>query len=94
MAATRRGGSQRSAAEKFADLTTPDTTNANISDHSVWWWAFVLPGKAILWVQYMFPESFSGIFGSARRRDIPLIQILYSLIFYTIVAILIMCLWI
>ena len=68
--------------DKFAEATTPRVDDSDISERSVWWWIFVMPGKAILWLEYMFPESFRSVFGSARRRNIPLIQILYSIYFY------------
>src|SRR5258708_941578 len=68
--------------DKFAEATTPRVDNSDISERSVWWWIFVMPGRVILWFEYMFPESIRSVFGSARRRNIPLIQILYSIYFY------------
>ena len=49
---------------------------------SKWWWVFVGPGKIILWFEYMFPKRFSGVFGSARRKQSPIVQVSYSILFY------------
>lgn len=52
------------------------------SERPWWWWALFAPGKLILWMDYMWPSRVSGIFGSARRRNVPLMEVLYSLYFY------------
>ncbi len=46
-----------------------------------------MPGMVVLWIEYMFPRRVGGVFGSARRRNVPLLQILYSLYFYLIVLV-------
>ncbi len=51
------------------------------------WWIFLMPGKVILWLQYMFPEKISSAIGAARRRNVPLIQLLYSLGFYLVMLV-------
>jgi hypothetical protein len=51
-----------------------------------WWWFFLMPGKVILWLDYMFPRRVGGVFGTARRRNIPLLQLLYSLYFYFLIV--------
>jgi hypothetical protein len=68
--------------DRVADNTEPHIDQTEVSGRSVWWWFLVMPGKVILWIEYMFPERITSVFGTARRRNIPLIQILYSLIFY------------
>jgi hypothetical protein len=73
------------AAVPRRDVTAP-------SSRPVWWWKLFMPGKVILWFEYMFPRSFRGVFGSARRRDVPIIQAIYSIVFYAIVIILTMLL--
>jgi hypothetical protein len=49
---------------------------------SKWWWVLVAPGKVVLWLEYMYPERISGVFGSARRKKSPIIQVWYSIVFY------------
>ncbi len=39
---------------------------------------FLLPGTAILWWQYYFPKP-GEVWASARRKDHPGMQLLYSL---------------
>jgi len=56
--------------------------NNPLSQRPAWWWIFFMPGKVILWFEYMFPRRIGSVFGTARRRNIPLLQILYSLYFY------------
>lgn len=51
-----------------------------------------MPGKVILWIEYMFPSRVSGVFGSARRRNVPLIQLLYSISFYITIFVIAMIL--
>lgn len=73
------------AIDSFGEATKPQLDGSELSQRSGWWWFLVMPGKVILWVEYMFPERISGVFGTARRRNVPLIQILYSLFFYIVV---------
>ena len=68
--------------DKFADSAMPKVDSSTVSQRSSWWWGFFMPGKVILWIEYMFPRRLGGVFGSARRRNVPLMQILYSLYFY------------
>jgi hypothetical protein len=60
----------------------PRSDSDAVSQRPARWWIFFMPGKVILWIEYMFPRQIGGVFGSARRRNVPLIQILYSLYFY------------
>jgi hypothetical protein len=53
-------------------------------EHSILWWMFILPGRVILWFGYMFPRGVGGVFGSARRRKSPVIEISYSITFYLV----------
>jgi hypothetical protein len=68
--------------DKFADSAMPKVDSSAVSHRSTWWWIFVMPGKVMLWIEYMFPRRLGGVFGSARRRNVPLLQVLYSLCFY------------
>jgi hypothetical protein len=86
----RSRSTQRNLVDKIADAATPKVDKTDASKRPAWWWIFFMPGKVILWIQYMFPERkkrIVGVFGSARRRNVPLIQILYSLYFYLMVVI-------
>ena len=49
------------------------------------WLLFVLPGTVILWWQYHFPKP-GETWASARRKDVPAMQVLYSLGFWFVVA--------
>lgn len=73
---------RRSFIDKVARSTAPTADDSNIRERSAWWWIFFMPGKVILWIAYMFPNGVGGAFGSARRRNVPLLQVLYSLYFY------------
>jgi hypothetical protein len=68
--------------DKIAALAMPRTDSDVVTQRPARWWIFFMPGKVILWIEYMFPRRISTVFGSARRRNIPLLQILYSLYFY------------
>lgn len=65
----------------FKDLFSDDPRHPR----SKLWWAFVAPGKVILWFEYMFPERITSVFGSARRKRSPIVQVLYSVMFYLFV---------
>lgn len=80
---------RRRTVDRLADAAMPKFDDTKVSEGPLWWWIFVMPGKVILWIQYMFPERLVGVFGSARRRNVPLIQVLYSIYFYIGVMILI-----
>ena len=41
-----------------------------------------MPGTVVLWIEYMFPKRLGGAFGSARRRNVPFLRLMYSLAFY------------
>jgi hypothetical protein len=75
-------GPRRRWIDQLADAGKPATANGNVGERSVWWWILLMPGKVILWLEYMFPERLASVFGTARRRNVPLIQLLYSLYFY------------
>jgi hypothetical protein len=72
--------------DKFADSAMPKVDNSAVSQRPAWWWFFLMPGKVILWLDYMFPRRVGGVFGTARRRNIPLLQLLYSLYFYFLIV--------
>src|SRR5207253_953608 len=58
-----------------------------LSQRSLAWWLLFMPGKVILWFGYMFPTSVVGSFAGARRRNVPAIQLGYTLLFYAGIAI-------
>jgi hypothetical protein len=81
----------KSLIDRIADASQPRVDDTRPSKRSLWWWLLFGPGKFILWSEYMWPRRLSGVFGSARRRNVPLIQLVYSLSFYLAVVILIGC---
>jgi hypothetical protein len=81
----RNGVKRKTAIDKLADAAMPKIDDSDVSERRAWWWIFFMPGKVILWIEYMFPHKLGGVFGSARRRNVPLIQVLYSFYFYGVV---------
>ena len=79
--------------DKFAESAMPKVDSSAVSKRSAWWWMFLMPGKVMLWTDYMFPKRMGGVFGSARRRNVPLLQLLYSLYFYILITALGFCLY-
>jgi hypothetical protein len=79
------GAKKKRAIDRLADAARPAVDSGNVSERSGWWWILLAPGKAILWLEYMFPGRITNVFGTARRRNVPLIQLLYSLYFYVAV---------
>ena len=73
-----------SVIDKVADAATPKIDKSQPTRRSIWWWIFFAPGKMILWYQYLFPNSIVNAFGSARRRNVPLIQFAFSILFWMI----------
>jgi hypothetical protein len=78
----RNDAKRKAAIDRLADAAMPKIDDSDVSERRAWWWIFFMPGKVILWIEYMFPHKLGGVFGSARRRNVPLIQILYSIYFY------------
>ncbi len=76
--ATKRKQNKTASKRVADDLFGPEETKK----HSVLWWIFITPGKVILWFEYMFPHRVGGVFGSARRRKSPIIEISYRITFY------------
>jgi hypothetical protein len=52
------------------------------------WLLFFLPGKVILWLNYFFPDK-GQVWTSARQKGNPVIEVLYSLTFWAVLAVLI-----
>lgn len=73
--------------DRLAEAAMPKADTREISERGGLWWIFVMPGKVILWFEYMFPHRVGGVFGSARRRNVPLLQVVYSIGFYITVVI-------
>jgi hypothetical protein len=74
--------------DRLAESAQPRNVSEPVSGRPHWWWFLVMPGKVILWLEFMFPERIASVFGTARRRNVPLMQVLYSLYFYlTVIAI-------
>lgn len=54
-----------------------------------WMTLYCIPGRAWLWIRYMFPGGgFAGVAASGRQAHSPLMAILYSTLFYLIAAVL------
>ena len=64
-----------------------DDNNPPRRRHGPIWLIFFLPGTVILWWQDHFPKH-GDVWASARRKDHPGMQLLYSLAFWAAVALL------
>jgi hypothetical protein len=82
------GAKGRTIVDKLAKSAVPKIDHSDVTARSAWWWIFFMPGKVILWIEYMFPKRITSVFGSARRRNVPLLQVLYSLYFYFAILVL------
>ncbi len=51
-------------------------------NRSLFWWFLFIPGKMLLWFEYMFPGSLVSSIASARRKDVPIVQVFASIIVY------------
>lgn len=47
----------------------------------------MLPGRIILWINYMFPKGYGSVASSYRQSKSPVMIVLYSLGFYGFVLI-------
>ena len=63
------------------------TSKPKPTTHGLLWWVFCSPGAILLQLDYLFPDSIRGSFGTARRRKVVWIQFLYTLGFYAFVAV-------
>lgn len=48
------------------------------------WKLFITPGKIILWWEYYFPQR-GNVWASGRRKDNPLIELIYASIFWFVI---------
>ena len=71
-----------SLAESISKLASKNSDQLIPSDKPLSWWLLIMPGKILLWLEYMFPSTISGGIASARRKDVPAIQIYRSIGFY------------
>jgi hypothetical protein len=62
------------------EIFNPEET----ANSSIVWIIFITPGKLILWAEYLFPQRVGDVFGSARRKKSPIIEIAYSITFYIV----------
>jgi hypothetical protein len=53
------------------------------------WLIFFFPGTVILWWHYYFPKH-GDVWTSARRKDVPAMQFLYSLAFWAVAALMLL----
>ena len=60
------------------EIFSPEET----ANSSILWIIFITPGKLILWFEYLFPHRVGDVFGSARRKKSPIIEMSYSITFY------------
>jgi hypothetical protein len=70
--------------DKVAESSTSKIDADRASERPIWWYILFMPGTILLWLEYMFPGRLSSIFGSARRRNVPLIQLMYTVVFYAL----------
>ena len=84
---------RRAAVDRIADAAMPRFDESDVSQRPPWWWIFIMPGKIMLWLEYMFPSGVTEAIGSARRRNVPLIQVLYSIGFYLLAGGLLALTW-
>jgi hypothetical protein len=49
------------------------------------WLLFFAPGQVILWLNYYFPNE-GQVWTSARQKGNPVIEVLYSLAFWAVIA--------
>jgi hypothetical protein len=80
--------SKRRLVDRLSEAATPKVDDSDVSQRSILWWFLVMPGKVILWIKYMFPGRVAEAFGTARRRNVLLLQVTYSIQFYLAVLIL------
>ncbi len=85
----RRNANGREIADKVAAAALPHRDETLPSQRPLWWWLFFAPGKMVLWLQYMWPGTVANAFGTARRRNVPLVQLLVSLLIYVILLVII-----
>lgn len=84
---TQKGSSRRLALDKVVAGASPHFDPSEVSSRPLWWWVLFAPGAIILWFQYMWPKTLHGFFGSARRKNVPLVQIIYTICFYFVILI-------
>jgi hypothetical protein len=49
------------------------------------WWLFFMPGSVMMWFEFMFPKR-GDVYASGRRYGNPLLQVVYTLVFYAVIA--------
>jgi hypothetical protein len=59
---------------------TPRTSNPPSAHYSLWWWLFRSPGSAAIWL--------------ARRYQHPVIEVMYTLLIYIVLAPIVYFVWI
>lgn len=85
------GRKRKNVVDHLGDAAAPKVDRDALTTRPAWWWLLFMPGKVILWLEYMFPgRGVSAAFGTARRRNVPLIQVAYSLGFYIVIGILLL----
>lgn len=55
---SRDAGKRKNVIDMLAEAATPKLDRDDVSGQPAWWWIFFMPGKVILWIEYMFPERF------------------------------------
>jgi len=65
-----------------------DPRSSKLPRRGLLWLLFVLPGTVILWWQYHFPKP-KEAWATARRKDQPVMRVLYSLAFWLIAVLII-----
>lgn len=72
--------------DELGEASRPQRLDTPLSQRSLGWWLFYMPGTVILWFQFMFPNSVTQGIAGGRQRNVPLLQLGYSIIFYVVVA--------
>lgn len=73
--------------DDLSAAATPQKDTTPLSERSLIWWIFFMPGKVFLWFAYMFPTGVTASFASARQRNVPLVQLAYTLVIYGVVIV-------
>ncbi len=68
--------------DELGEASRPLRIDTPLSQRSLSWWLFYMPGTVILWFGYMFPNSIVGGISGARQRNVPVIQLGMTLMFY------------
>lgn len=72
--------------DELGDSSRPQRLDTPLSQRPLSWWLFYMPGTVILWFGYMFPNNVTHGIAGARQRNVPLLQLGYTLVLYIVIA--------